>query len=125
MKVVLDAGVFLAVEKQDRRVGAMLRELQRRRVSLATSSAVVAQVWRDGRRQARVAQLLAGVKVRALAPDEDRRTGELLAIAKTSDVIDAHVVLLAEDEDLILTSDARDIEQLVRARRVRASVVRV
>ncbi len=88
MKALLDAGVFLAVEKHDRRVGAMLRDLQRRRVPIHTSSAIIAQMWRDGRRQARIAQLLGGVRVRALAPDDDRRTGELLALARTNDIVD-------------------------------------
>ena len=125
MKAILDAGVFLQVEKHDRRVGAMLRDLQRRRVPVHTSSAVVAQVWRDGRRQARIAQLLGGVKVRGLAPDDDRRTGELLALSRTNDLVDAHVALLAEDDDVLLTSDPRDLDHLVRARRVRVNIVSV
>ena len=61
MKAVLDAGAFVAVEKRDRKVGAMLRVLQQRRVPLWTSAAVVAQVWRDGRKQAPLARILDGV----------------------------------------------------------------
>jgi hypothetical protein len=123
MKAVLDAGAFVAVEKRDRSVAAMLRVLQQRRVPLQTSSAVVAQVWRDGRKQAALARLLGGVDVRALAPDEDRRTGELLALTRTRDVIDAHLALLAEDGDIVLTSDRADIERLLEARRVDAVLV--
>jgi hypothetical protein len=125
MKAVLDAGAFVAVEKRDRRVGAMLRVLQHRRVPLASSSAVVARVWRDGRTQARIAQLLAGVGIRALAPHDDRRTGELLALARTSDVIDAHLALGIEPGDRVLTSDPEDIEHLLAARRVDAILVEV
>lgn len=123
MKAVLDAGAFVAVEKRDRSVAAMLRVLQQRRVPLQTSSAVVAQVWRDGRKQAALARLLGGVDVRALAPDEDRRTGELLALTRTRDVIDAHLARLAEDGDIVLTSDRADIERLLEARRVDAVLV--
>ena len=123
MRVILDAGAFVAIEKRDRRVGAMLRVLQQRRIPLGTSSAVVAQVWRDGRKQALLARLLSGVDVRALAPGDDRRTGELLARAKTADVIDAHVALGAEDGDRVLTSDANDIRRLLQARGVDAAVV--
>lgn len=123
MKAVLDAGAFVAVEKRDRHVGAMLRVLQRSRVPLATSSAVVAQIWRDGKKQALVAQVLAGVAVRALGPGDDRQTGELLALARTSDVIDAHIALLVEDGDQVLTSDRDDLERLLRARHVEASIV--
>jgi hypothetical protein len=121
--VILDAGAFVAIEKRDRRVGAMLRVLQQRRVPLATSSAVVAQVWRDGRKQALLARLLSGVDVRALAPGDDRRTGELLGLAKTTDVIDAHVALGVEDGDRVLTSDPGDIRCLLQARGVDAAVV--
>ena len=125
MKVVLDAGAFVAVERGDRQLGAMLRVLQQRRVPLRTSAAVVAQVWRDGRKQARIAQLLAGVSVGALAPDNDRRTGELLARARTADVIDAHLALEVDDDDRVLTSDPDDLAHLLAARRVDATIVAV
>jgi hypothetical protein len=121
--VVLDAGAFVAIEKRDRHVGSMLRVLQQRRVPIGTSSAVVAQVWRDGRKQALLARLLSGVDVRALAPGDDRRTGELLAAARTDDVIDAHLVLGVEDSDRVVTSDPDDIKRLLKARGVDAIVV--
>jgi len=123
MKAVLDAGAFVAVEKRDRRVGAMLRVLQQRRVPLWTSAAVVAQVWRNGSKQALLSKVLAGVGVRALAAGDDKRTGELLALAGTSDVIDAHVSLAVEAGDHVLTSDPDDLEQLLAARRIDALLV--
>jgi hypothetical protein len=123
VRAVLDAGAFLAIEKRDRRVGAMLRVLQHRRVPLGTSSAVVAQVWRDGRKQAMLARVLSGVDVRALAPGDDRRTGELLALAKADDVIDAHLVLGVEDGDRVFTSDPDDIDCLLDARGIDATVI--
>ena len=125
MKVVLDAGAFVATERHDRRLGAMLRVLQQRRIPLHTSAAVVAQVWRDGRKQARIAQLLTGISVAALAPDNDRRTGELLARARTHDVIDAHLALEVEDEDRVLTSDPDDLAHLLETRGVEATIVAV
>lgn len=125
MKVVLDAGAFVAADKSDRRLGAMLRVLQKQRLPLRTSSAVVAQVWRDGRKQARLAAVLAGVDVIPLAPDEDRRTGELLATSRTKDVIDAHLSLRVEDGDLVLTSDRADLEHLLATRRIEATIIDV
>lgn len=101
----------------------MLRVLQQRRVPLGTSSAVVAQVWRDGRKQALLARALSGVAVRALAPGDDKRTGELLALAKTNDVVDAHLALGVEDGDRVLTSDPDDLARLLDARGVDASIV--
>jgi hypothetical protein len=125
MKAVLDAGAFLAVEKRDRRIRALLRVLQVKEVDLLTSSAVVAQVWRDGGRQARLAQLLGGVGVRALAATDDRRTGELLAQACASDVVDGHLSLCVTPGDQVLTSDRADIERLLEARGVGATIVDV
>lgn len=125
MRAVLDAGAFIAVEKRDRRVGAMLRVLQQRRVPLVTSSAVVAQVWRDGRKQARLALVLAGVDSRALATGDDRRTGELLALSRTGDVIDAHLSLGVDEGDRVLTSDRDDLERLLEARKLDAIIVDV
>jgi hypothetical protein len=125
MKAVLDAGAFLAVERRDRRVRALLQVLQEKEVDLLTSSAVIAQVWRDGRRQARLAQLLGGVGVRALAPVEDRRTGELLARTRTDDVVDGHLSLCVANGDQVLTSDRSDIERLLKARGVGATIVDV
>jgi hypothetical protein len=101
----------------------MLRLLQQRRIPLGTSSAVIAQVWRDGRRQALLARVLSGVDVRALAPGDDKRTGELLALAKSDDVVDAHLALSVENGDRVLTSDPDDIEKLLSARKVKATIV--
>jgi hypothetical protein len=80
-------------------------------------------VWRDGRRQALLARALSGVDVRALAPGDDKRTGELLALAKSDDVVDAHLALSVENGDRVLTSDPGDIEKLLAARKVKATVV--
>ncbi len=125
MKAVLDAGAFVAAERGDRRLGALLRLLQQRRVPLRTSAAVVAQVWRDGRKQARLAQLLAGVSVGPLAPDNDRRTGELLARARTADIVDAHLALEVEPRDHVLTSDPDDLAHLLATLGVEAQIVTV
>jgi hypothetical protein len=83
---------------------------------------VVGQVWRDGRKQANLARVLAGVGVEALGQDDGRRIGELLAVAASTDVVDAHVALMAAHADLILTGDPGDIRQLLQARGVSARV---
>ena len=124
MKAVLDAGAFVAIEKRDRKIGAMLRVLQQHRVPLWTSAAVVAQVWRNGRKQALLAKALAGVGVRALGDGDDKDTGELLALAHMDDVIDAHVALAVDDGDHVLTSDPDDIARLLAARGIDATVTR-
>lgn len=125
MKAVLDAGALVAVEKRDRKVGAMLRVLQQRRVPVWTSAGVVAQVWRDGSQQALLARVLAGVGVRGLSSGDDRLTGELLSSSRTRDVIDAHMAICVADGDILLTSDPDDLAHLLDARGVKATLVRV
>jgi hypothetical protein len=122
VKTVLDAGALVAVDRRDRMIGAQLRVLQHLRTPIRVSSAVVGQVWRDGRKQANLARVLAGVGVEALGKDDGRRIGELLAVAASTDVVDAHVALMAAHADLILTSDPGDIHQLLQARGVSARV---
>jgi hypothetical protein len=122
VKAVLDAGALVAVDRRDRMIGAQLRVLQQQGTPIRVSAAVVGQVWRDGRKQANLARVLAGVGIEALAKDDGRRIGELLALAAAADVVDAHVALMAAHADLILTSDLSDIRQLLQARGVSARV---
>lgn len=125
MKAVLDAGALVAVDKRDRRLGAMLRVLQRDGIPVITSGGVVAQVWRDGRRQANLARILSGVDVDALDDGVARKIGELLRQNRSEDLVDGHVALLVEPEDQVLTSDEPDIKALLRSRKVRARVIGV
>jgi hypothetical protein len=74
---------------------------------------VVGQAWRGaGPRQALLAKALDGIEVRALDVSLGRAAGDLLARAGARDVIDAALVLLANDGDDIATSDPDDIEPL-------------
>lgn len=125
MTAVLDAGALIAIDRRDRAVGAMLRVLQRDGVPLVTSATVVARTWREPRRQANLARVLAGVDVVALDNDWAKKAGELLRANRTSDPADAHVALLVRPQGRILTSDDPDMRALLRTRRVKATIVRV
>lgn len=122
MKAVLDAGALVAVDRRDRLMGAQLRVLQQQGTPVRVSSAVVGQVWRDGQRQANLARILAGVSFVALTEEDGRRIGELLGLAGSADVVDAHVALMTAPSDLVLTSDPGDIRKLLQARGVPARV---
>lgn len=121
---MLDAGAFLAVERNDRAIVARLRAARKQHVDLRTTAIVLGQVWRDPQgRQARLARLLRAVDVRPVDEQMGRRAGVLLARAGTSDPIDATVVLAAENGDRILTSDPSDIRRLVAASGTRAATI--
>jgi hypothetical protein len=122
MKAILDAGALVAVDRRNRMIGAQLRILQQQGTPIRVSSAVAGQVWRDGRKQANLARVLAGVGIEALGKDDGKRIGELLALAGSADVVDAHVALMTAPTDLVLTSDPGDIRKLLQARRVPARV---
>jgi len=80
VKAVLDTGALAAVDRRNRVIGAQLRVLQQQGTPIRVSSAVVGQVWRDGRKQANLARVLAGVGIEALGKDDGKRIGELLAL---------------------------------------------
>ena len=122
MKAILDAGALVAVDRRNRVTGAQLRVLQQQGTPIRASSAVVGQVWRDGRKQANLARVLAGVGIEALGKDDGKRIGELLALAASANVVDAHVALMTSPADLVLTSDPADIRKLLQARKVSARV---
>src|SRR5271156_5770811 len=117
VKAILDAGALVAVDRRNRLVGAQLRVLQQQGTPIRVSSAVVGQVWRDGRKQANLARVLAGVGIEALGKDDGKRIGELLALSGSADIVDAHIALITAHADLVLTSDPGDIRKLLNARR--------
>jgi hypothetical protein len=125
VSLVLDAGALLAIDRRDRRVGALLRVAQQERIVVRTSPAAVAQVWRHGARQAQLARTLAGVAAPPLDLDRGKRLGLLLGATDSCDVVDAHVASLAQAGDQVLTSDPDDLQRLLGALSVDASVVAV
>jgi predicted nucleic acid-binding protein len=122
--LVLDAGAFIAVDRNDRSMIARLRVAQLRGHELRTSAMVIAQIWRSpGGKQANVARLLQAVDVRSVDEQMGREAGALLARARTNDPIDATVVLVARSGDRILTSDPNDIGRLASSKGKRVAIV--
>ena len=66
--------------------------------------------------------MLAGVGIEALGKDDGKRIGELLARSGSADIVDAHVALITDHADLVLTSDPGGIRKLMQARKVSARV---
>ena len=60
MALVLDAGALIAIERGDPAVLDLLKSAHSDGLKVRTTSTVVSQVWRGGRRQARLASALRG-----------------------------------------------------------------
>lgn len=113
--VVLDTGALIAFERNDRRVRTLIELAIANRGELHVPAGVVAQAWRDGARQARIARLLGSgsVTITALDGDEARAVGVLCRKTGAFDVIDASVALLARRHAArIVTSDPGDIRRI-------------
>ena len=112
---VFDAGALIAFEKGDRRVVAIVARALQRQARILIPAGVVGQVWRDGRRQVRLARLLGSnlVDVEPLGDTQARAAGQLCGATRTADVIDASVVLSARQRKLsVITSDPGDLRRL-------------
>ncbi len=124
--LVLDAGAFVAVERGDRDVVALVKRERLAGRSPVTCGGVVAQVWRGGHgKQAPLARLLAGVEVVPIDDRLGRRAGMLLARSGQPDAIDAAVVCLAGDGDDILTSDPSDLRRLAEIASIHVELITV
>lgn len=122
--LLLDAGALVAVERGNREVWSVVRRSTDSGRFPVVPGVVVAQVWRGGARQARLAQALAYVVELPAQPPECRDAGVLCGRTGTSDIVDALVVVLAEQLGRdIVTSDPADIGRLVDAAGSRSRVL--
>jgi hypothetical protein len=113
--VVLDAGAIIALERRDTRMLALADELHGARRIGYVPAGVVAQTWRGSPRQHATVRLLraGAIRVDPLSEDVAYSLGLLLARSGTSDVVDAHVALLARRlQAIVLTSDPDDLRAL-------------
>ncbi|MBI5479518.1 MAG: twitching motility protein PilT [Deltaproteobacteria bacterium] len=113
MRLVLDSGALIALERHDRAMWRRLKSALLGGSVPVTHGGVVGQAWRGtGPRQASLCRALAGIEVRPLDEALGRAAGELLGRSGDADASDAALVLLAEDGDQIATSDPDDLERL-------------
>lgn len=113
--LTLDTGALIALERNNREVVEFIKKALARRVEVVVPAGVVAQAWRDPRRQVRLVRLLAaeGVEIEVLDAIRAKRAGQLCGVTGTSDVIDASVVLCARArKHTVMTSDSGDLRRL-------------
>ncbi len=108
--LVFDFGAFIAFERNDRRVRSLVELAVKHRSKVETPAGVVAQVWRDGARQVRLARPIGSgiVEVRPLGLDEAQAVGALCAQSDAADIVDASVALLARRLEAVVVSSDPD-----------------
>ena len=128
--LVLDAGALIALDRNDRGAWAMLRVAADDASTVQVPAGVIAQAWRDGRRQALLARASSHCDEVPLDGVVARAAGLLCGQARTADVIDASVAITAAgvarySDVAIITPDPDDIGRLLSVLDVAARVVRV
>jgi len=114
MNVLYDAGLLVKAEGNERHTWADHRSRLELGVVPLTTAPVVAQVSRSSR-QVPLRRFLRGCRIEPFLPEQAHRVGELLGTTRTSDVVDAHVAVLASEQGaVVLTSDPTDLKRLGR-----------
>ena len=111
----LGAGALIALDRGQSRVVHLLDRVIAVGGAVEIPTPVIAQVWRDGSRQARLARLLGASDVVLVGLDAEmaRAVGVLCGSVGVADVVDGHVALHARRRDLaVLTSAPDDIARL-------------
>ena len=113
--ITFDAGALIAIERRSRRMQALLEEIDRRDWQVAVPAGAVAQVWRGGPRQARIAALLSDERTQVVSLDDPiaRAVGLLCGRSAHADVVDVSVALCARQRNMhVVTSDPEDLRAI-------------
>lgn len=113
--MTMDAGALIAVDRNDRRVLVLLARASETGSRVTVPASALAQAVRRPEQQARLARLLRQPTTDVVPLDRVDATnvGRLLAASKTSDVVDAHVVICARRAgQQALTSDPDGLRAL-------------
>ena len=110
--MIVDAGpLILDSENLNSRLWALIKRAAERGHDLHTTHPVLVQVWREPARQANLSRALRYFEIHPL--DESVSVGLRLADTETSDVVDAHLTVVAEGlGTFILTTDHEDMTRL-------------
>ena len=113
--LTLDAGALIALDRDDRRVVALLARASETGARLTVPATALAQAIRRPERQACLARLIRQPTTDVVDLDRVGATsvGRVLAASGTADVVDAHVVICARrTQQRVVTSDPDDLRRL-------------
>ncbi len=110
--IAFDAGGLIALDRNDRRVVALIARATERGMRITIPATALAQALRNPARQARLSRLIRqpGTDLIPLDGPDATAVGRLLARTGTADIVDAHVVICAlRAGQAVVTSDAADL----------------
>lgn len=114
--ITFDTGALLGLEANSKHMLALLKLASAQSLPIAIPAGVLAQAWRDGSRQARLAHLLHSpfVNIVPLTASRAKAIGALCKESSTADVIDASVILCAKEHQhtTVVTSDPGDLKRI-------------
>ena len=113
--VTFDAGGLIALDRNDRRVIALLARARELGARVTLPATALAQAVRQPAKQARLSRLARQptTQLDALDGNDATQVGLLLAASRSSDIVDAHVVICARrNGEPVVTSDPKDLERL-------------
>lgn len=113
--ITFDAGGLIALDRNDRRVLALVARAAERGMRITIPATALSQAIRNPARQARLSRLIrqAGTDIIALNGPDATAVGLLLAQTITADIVDAHVVVCAQRAgQAVVTSDAADLRRI-------------
>lgn len=113
--VTLDAGALIGLDRNDRRVIALLVRAAAKGARVTVPACALAQAIRRPAKQARLARMIRQSTTDLVPLDGPDATavGILLAATGTSDIADAHVVVCARRSgQAVVTSDPDDLARL-------------
>src|SRR5436190_671441 len=112
-RVSFDAGVLIGLERRDTRAWAWLKRATERGEPPIVCAAVVAECWRDGRRQPVLASALRVCDIVSVDLGLACAAGEALARVRGADTVDALAAATAAHAGaLLVTDDLNDLRSL-------------
>jgi hypothetical protein len=123
MTVTYDTGALVAADRGEFRIWVRHRALLEEQETPTVPAPVLAQGWRGGARQARLAKLLGGCHIESLDDAQARAVGAIAARAQTTDIVDTTVVEGAlRRHDVVISSDPDDLRSIAASVNCRLDV---
>jgi predicted nucleic acid-binding protein len=112
--LTLDAGALIAYERGDERIREILAVAYARGLVPTIPAIALAEVWRGGPKDARVARLLKACSVETVDERLARAAGRLPRATPGAGTIDACIAVgVNKRGDTVATSDADDMQRLL------------